>query len=234
MGFIYGLDPLYWLLIGPTMILALWAQIKVKRNFSKYSKYTTANRLSGAQAAEAVLHYANIHDVKIEEVGGFLSDHYDPRTRTLRLSPEVFNSSSLSAIGVACHEAGHALQHAEHYAPLSLRSALVPVTQFGSFASYIFFMLGLFLQSFALIKLGIFLFTLGVVFAVVTLPVEWNASSRAKALMTRAGVVSMQEQSMAGAVLNAAFLTYVAAAFTALMQLLYYLMRFGLLGGRRD
>src|SRR4030042_1895742 len=116
MGFIYGLDPLYWLLIGPTMVLALWAQIKVKSNFSKFSKYTTANRLSGAEAAEAVLRYANIRDVKVEEVGGFMSDHYDPRTKTLRLSPDVYNGRSISAAGVAAHEAGHAIQHAHGYA----------------------------------------------------------------------------------------------------------------------
>jgi uncharacterized protein len=224
----------YLIFMLPALALAGLATLYTRTTFSRYSRYKSVSGMTGAEAARRMLNSQGVDGVAIEQVQGFLSDHYDPRTRTLRLSPAVYGSSSLSAIGVACHEAGHALQHAALYAPLMLRSALVPVTQFGSFASYIFFLLGGFLQSFALIKLGIFLFTLGVLFAVVTLPVEWNASARAKALMTRAGVVSLQEQSMAGAVLNAAFLTYVAAAFTALMQLLYYLMRFGLLGGRRD
>lgn len=224
----------YLIFMLPAMVLAGLATLYTRSTFSKYSKYKSVSGMTGSDAARRMLNSQGVDGVTIEQVQGFLSDHYDPRSRTLRLSPDVYGSSSLSAIGVACHEAGHALQHAEHYAPLALRSAMVPVTQFGSFASYILFMLGFFLQSFAMIKLGIFLFTIGVVFALVTLPVEWNASARAKALMTRAGVVSLQEQSMAGSVLNAAFLTYVAAAFTALMQLLYYLMRYGLIGGRRD
>jgi len=224
----------YLIFMAPAMILAAFATLYTKAMFSRYSRYRSVSGMTGAEAARRILWSQGVNEVNIEPVNGFLSDHYDPRTRTLRLSPAVYGSNSLSAIGVACHEAGHALQHAERYAPLALRSALVPVTQFGSFASYIFFMVGFFLQSFALIKLGIFLFTLGVVFALVTLPVEWNASLRAKALMTRAGIVTAQEQPQAAAVLNAAFLTYVAAAFTALMELLYYLMRFGLLGSRRD
>jgi hypothetical protein len=190
--------------------------------------------MTGAEAAGRMLASRGVDSVTIEQVGGFLSDHYDPRTRTLRLSPNVYGSTSLSAIGVACHEAGHALQHAERYAPLALRSSMVPVTQFGSYGAYAFLMLGFFVQSLALVQLGIVLFTVGVVFSLVTLPVEWNASARAKALMTRVGIVSVQEQPMAAAVLNAAFLTYVAAAFTALMELLYWLLRSGLLGGRRD
>jgi hypothetical protein len=235
MGFIYGLDPLYWLLIGPTMILALWAQIKVKRNFSKYSKYTTANRLSGAQAAEAVLHYANIHDVKIEEVGGFLSDHYDPRSKTLRLSPDVYNGRSISAAGVAAHEAGHAIQHAQNYAPLKMRTALVPLASFGSWLAWPMILFGMLLQSLQLMQLGVIAFSALVVFQIITLPVEFNASSRAKAVLLRSGVLANQaEVEGVDKVLGAAAMTYVAATVTAVAQLIYFAMRAGLLGGGRD
>jgi Zn-dependent membrane protease YugP len=224
----------YLIFMLPAMILAGLATLFTKITFAKYAKREASSRMSGEQAARRMLTMQGVTDVKIEPVSGFLSDHYDPMTRTLRLSPGVYQSTSLSAIGVACHEAGHALQHAEHYAPLTLRSAMVPVTQFGSSASYIVFMLGMFLGSLMMLKLGILLFALVVVFALVTLPVEWNATARAKLLMVRAGIVSQSEQGMAGKVLNAAFLTYVASAFTALMTLLYYLMRAGLLGGRRS
>jgi len=235
MGFIYGLDPLYWLLIGPTMILALWAQIKVKRNFSKYSKYTTANRLSGAQAAEAVLHYANIHDVKIEEVGGFLSDHYDPRSKILRLSPDVYNGRSISAAGVAAHEAGHAIQHAQNYAPLKMRTALVPLASFGSWLAWPMILFGMLLQSLQLMQLGVIAFSALVVFQIITLPVEFNASSRAKAVLLRSGVLANQaEVEGVDKVLGAAAMTYVAATVTAVAQLIYFAMRAGLLGGGRD
>jgi Zn-dependent membrane protease YugP len=235
MGFIYGLDPLYWLLIGPTMILALWAQIKVKRNFSKYSQYTTANHLSGAQAAEAVLHYANIHDVKIEEVGGFLSDHYDPRTKTLRLSPDVYNGRSISAAGVAAHEAGHAIQHAQAYTPLKIRTALVPLASFGSWLAWPMIMFGMLLQSLQLMQLGVIAFSALVVFQIITLPVEFNASSRAKAVLLRSGVLANQaEVEGVDKVLGAAAMTYVAATVTAVAQLIYFALRAGLLGGRRD
>lgn len=217
----------------PAIVLAGLATLYTKTTFSRYSRYKSGSGMTGAEAARRMLAGRGGDSVTIEQVSGFLSDHYDPRTRTLRLSPGVYGSTSLSAIGVACHEAGHALQHAERYAPLALRSAMAPVTQFGSYGAYIFLLLGFFVQSLALVKFGIVLFTVGVVFSLVTLPVEWNASARAKALMTRVGIVSMQEQPMAAAVLNAAFLTYVAAAFTALMELLYWLLRSGLLGGRR-
>jgi len=163
--------------------------------------------------------------VNIERVEGFLSDHYDPSSKTLRLSPGVYDSASLSAIGVACHEAGHALQHAASYGPLGLRSALVPVTNISSWLSYIVIFLGFIFQSGGMVMLGAILFSAVVVFSIVTLPVEWDASSRAKQLMVTAGIVSAPERDSAGKVLNAAFLTYVAAVLSALLTLLYYLVR---------
>jgi hypothetical protein len=181
-----------------------------------------------------LLRLSGVNDVEIESVQGFLSDHYDPSSRTLRLSPGVYHSDSLAAIGVACHEAGHALQHASGYAPLHIRSILVPAAQFGPMLSWIVIAIGLAISSLALVKVGVVLFGAMVLFSIVTLPVEWNASSRAKTLMVSTGLVTEEEQPAAARVLNAAFLTYVAAAFSALMTLLYYLLRLGLLGGRGD
>jgi len=227
-------DPLYFKLMIPAMILAGIATLITKTTFAKYSEVAASSGMTGAQAAKRLLEGEGISDVKIEETGGFLSDHYDPTSKTLRLSPTVFQSNSLSAIGVACHEAGHAIQHAAHFGPLHLRSALVPATQIGSTGSYIFFILGLIFHQPGLVLIGVGLFSLVVVFSLVTLPVEWDASARAKRLMVSAGIVSPQEQISAGKVLNAAFMTYVASAISALLTLLYYLLRSGLLGGRRD
>jgi hypothetical protein len=190
--------------------------------------------MTGAEAARQMLSRNGVTNVKIERADGFLSDHYDPTSRTLRLSESVYDSASLSAIGVACHEAGHALQHASAYVWLGLRSSLVPATQFGSMGSYIFFLLGMFMHNPKMILIGIILFSVTVVFSLITLPVEWDASARAKRLMVSSGIVSLREQEDAGRVLNAAFLTYVASAITALLTLLYYLYRAGLLGGRRN
>jgi len=229
-----GIDPLYIMIMLPALILAGLASLLTKTTFSKYSKQRASSGLTGAQAAQRLLSIQGVGNVTIEQVDGFLSDHYDPRSMTLRLSPDVYASPSLSAIGVACHEAGHALQHATSYAPLTLRSALVPIAQFGSYGSYIFIMLGMFTSALGLIKIGILLFSVTVLFSLITLPVEWNASFRAKQLMVTAGIVTQSEQKAAGAVLNAAFMTYIAAALTALLTLLYHLMRAGLLGGRRN
>ena len=228
------LDPMYFMFLIPAMILAGLATMFTRTTFNKYSRQRARSGFTGAQAAYQLLSSQGVHDVKIEQVRGFLSDHYDPTSRTLRLSPGVYGSPSLSAIGVACHEAGHALQHASGYAPLAIRSQLVPVTQFGSSASYVLFMLGMFLRAPGLMQFGAILFGAAVLFSIVTLPVEWNATARAKRFMTQAGIVSADEQPLASRVLNAAFLTYVAAAFTALMTLLYYLVRSRLLGGRDD
>lgn len=226
-------DPYYLLFALPGMILAVFATIRTRVTFAKYSQVRASSGLTGAQAARRLLDAQGLRNVPIEEVGGFLSDHYDPTSRVLRLSPDVYRSPSLSAIGVACHEAGHALQHATGYAWLGMRTTLVPVTQVGTWASYLFFVAGGLLNHPKLILIGCVLFSVAVLFSLITLPVEWNASARAKRLMVTSGIVTMQEQDAAAKVLNAAFMTYVAAAVTALLQLLYYLWRAGLIGGGR-
>ena len=219
-------DPVYFLFALPGILLALWASAKTKSTFSKYSQVGSRSGMTGAEAASRLLYSAGITDVRIEVTDGFLSDHYDPTCKKLRLSQDVYHSSSLSAIGVACHEAGHAIQHATAYAPLGMRSALVPVINLTSPCSYILIFAGAFLSIPALIKIGIICFAAAVVFAIVTLPVEYNASARAKALMVQCGIVSPTEAKSAGDVLNAAFLTYVASAVSALLTLLYYVWRF--------
>lgn len=227
-------DPMYLVFAVPGLILALYASFLTKSTFAKYNKIASSTRLTGAKAAERMLSGSGIHDVAIEEVQGFLSDHYDPRSKTLRLSPSVYRSTSLSAIGVACHEAGHALQHARGYGPLALRSALVPATNVSSWLSYIVITIGFLLSSQQFVFIGAVIFSAAVLFSIVTLPVEWDASHRAKIKMVETGVVPEAEAIAAGKVLNAAFLTYVAAAVSSVLTLLYYLMRAGILGGRDD
>ena len=227
------IDPLYLMIALPGMLLALVATLMTKSTFAKYSRQAASSGLTGAQAAQRMLESQGVHDVEVRPTQGFLTDHFDPRTNTLNLSPDVYHSNSLSAIGVACHEAGHALQKAHRYAPLSLRSGLVPVTQIGSQAAFPILFLGLILHAPVLVNLGCLLFAVVVIFTLVTLPVEWNASARAKQAMVSAGIVTEQEESRAGQVLNAAFMTYVASAVSALLTLLYYLIRAGLLGNRR-
>ncbi len=227
-------DPLYLIFMLPGFILASLASVFTTLTFKKYSTIGSSSGMTGAQAAQRLLETAGIYNVRIEQTAGMLTDHYDPSSHTLRLSDEVYGSDSLSAIGVACHEAGHAIQHNRNYAPLVLRSALVPAANLGSGASYFIILLGFLFQSQSLLLVGIAFFSLTVLFTLVTLPVEFNASSRAKELMVSAGIVSRSEASSAGAVLNAAFMTYVASAVSALLTLLYYLLRSGLLGGRRD
>ena len=227
-------DPLYLVIALPGLLFSLWASYKTKTTFNKYSKFYSANHVSGAEAAARLLNYAGIYDVRIEETSGFLSDHYDPSDKTLRLSHDVYHSTSLSAIGVACHEAGHAIQHATGYEPLKMRSSLVPALNFASPMSYIFFVIGILFNFTSLVYIGIICFALCFVFALVTLPVEYNASMRAKDLMVTAGVVSYEEANDSSKVLYAAFLTYVAAAVSSLLTLLYYLWRSGLLSNNDD
>lgn len=226
-------DPLYIIMIAPALLLAFIAQLVVKFTFDKYSKIASYSGLTGARAAERMLRSNGIFDVTIEQTSGFLSDHYDPSKKVLRLSPDVYNSHSLAAVGVACHEAGHAMQHAQGYFPLVIRTTLVPVTMFSSQFAYIVFFIGLLMQLKPLLFIGIAMFACAFVFSVITLPVEWDASSRAKQHIINAGVVSPTQAADAGKVLNAAFLTYLASAVAALTTLLYYLMKAGLLGDDR-
>ncbi len=229
-------DPLYLLFAGPPLLLALYAQFKVKGAFNKFSRVRTARGVTGAQVARALLDANGLRGVRVERVSGFLSDHYDPRHKVLRLSPDVYDTPSVAAAGVAAHEMGHALQDAQEYAPLTLRTAMVPAVQFGSFLGPILFFIGFLLSSSApsftwLAWLGLLFFAASVVFALVTLPVEFDASSRAKALLASQGILAHGELEGVRKVLNAAALTYVAGAIQAVMTLLYYVF---LLMGRRD
>lgn len=226
-------DPMYFLFLAPALLLSLWASWRTKSAFDKYSRVRNARGLTGAQAARAMLDYANIHDVEIVPAQGVLSDHYNPITKKLALSQPVFASPSVAAVGVACHEAGHAIQHAQRYAPLWLRSALVPTANIGSNFGYLGMLFGLILHVKGLFLLGALLFSAVVLFQLITLPVEYDASRRAKKLAFEQGLVLDQERAGMSKVLDAAALTYLAAAISSLMTLLYFLMRSGLLGGRR-
>lgn len=229
------LDVKYFLIVViPTLIMSGVASMLVKSAFSKYSQVGTRRGYTGAQAAKVLMDNAGIHDVRIVPTNGFLSDHYNPSTKTLALSEQVYGSQSVAAIGVACHEAGHAVQHARGYAPLGLRSAIVPVVSFGAPLSNTLLFLGIILGLRPLLILGIVAFSLVVVFQLITLPVEFNASSRAKRLCVEAGIIDADERVGVDRVLNAAALTYVAAFVSSLITLLYYLWRAGLLGGRRN
>jgi Zn-dependent membrane protease YugP len=227
-------DPMYFVFIGPALLLSLWASWRTKSAFNKYSKVRTTRGMTGAQAAQALLRGANINDVEIVPTHGMLTDHYNPATKRLALSEAVYASNSVAAVGVACHEAGHAIQHAEHYKPLWIRSLLVPTANIGSSIGYMVMLGGLIFSSTNMVLLGALLFSAVLAFQVVTLPVEFDASSRAKKLAVANGIVLPQEREGIDRVLNAAALTYVAAAVSTLMTLLYFLLRAGLLGGRRD
>jgi Zn-dependent membrane protease YugP len=225
-------DPIYLLFIAPGLLLSLWASFRTKSAFSKYSKVRVATGLTGAQAAQKLLDGAGIHDVKIVPHQGMLSDHYNPVTKTLALSETVFGVPSIAAVGVACHEAGHAIQHQVGYKALGIRSMLVPTANIGSTLGYMGMLVGLMLASQKLVIVGAVLFSMVLLFQIVTLPVEFDASRRAKALAVSNGIVLPQEREGMDRVLNAAALTYVAAAVSSLMTLLYFLFRAGLLGGR--
>ena len=220
--------------ILPGLAIALFASFKTKSTFAKYSQIGSSRGFTGAEAAYEMLSRSGISNVKIEPVRGKLTDHYDPMSKTLRLSEEVYSSRSLSAIGVACHEAGHAIQHARSYQPLKLRTALVPATNFCSTLYVWVITFGFMFSMPKLILAGVVMCGMAVFFALVTLPVEWDASARAKVAMVNTGLVTKQESLQAGKVLNAAFLTYLASAVTAILTLLYYLFRLGVLGNRND
>ncbi len=226
----YGFDRTYILvLIG--VLLCVAASAKVKSAFAKYSRVRSLSGMTGAQAAEQLLRREGIYDVRIEHIRGNMTDHYDPRTKTLRLSDTVYGSSSIAAVGVAAHECGHALQHARGYVPLSIRTALVPVANFGSSLAWPVFIAGLIFSFGPLLNLGILLFTAAVLFQVVTLPVEFNASSRALRLLESNGILYGDEVRGTRKVLSAAALTYVASVAASLLQLLRLIL---LAGGRRN
>ena len=222
-------DPRYFIFIAPALLLAFWAQMRVKATYAAAQQMPAP--MSGAAAARHILDSAGLNHVVIEQVPGHLSDHYDPRDKVLRLSGEVYGSRSLAAVGIAAHEAGHAIQDARNYAPLVVRNIAVPAASFGSKASMILLILGMIMQSLGLIYLGIGLFGCFVVFQIVNLPVEFNASTRAKAELVSLGIVNDEQLVYVNRVLNAAALTYVAATLQSILTLLYYISRFA--GGRR-
>lgn len=235
-GFMFGLgfygyyfDSTYFLvLIGA--ILCLWANFRVTGTFRKYSRVRSRCNMTGAQAAAELLQRQGIYDVQIEHVQGSLTDHYDPRSKVLRLSDDTYGASSVAAIGVAAHECGHAIQHNEEYIPLKLRSAIVPLANFGCRFGIPLILLGLFLGQF-FIELGIWVFAISVLFQIVTLPVEFNASGRAVRLLSDYGILDEEESRQCKKVLSAAALTYVAAAASSVLQLLRLIILFG---NRRD
>lgn len=237
----FFIDPLYLILAAPGLVLGLWAQWRVKHTFTRYAEVGTSRGLSGAEIAAEILRTKGVHDVRIEPVEGWLSDHYDPQHKTLRLSPDVYHGRSVAAAGVAAHEVGHAIQHAERYAFLGMRSALVPAMSFASPLAVPIIIGGFLLSGFVgsgvgqLVTLaGLALFGVVVLFQLVTLPVEFDASRRALAAIEGGGILRGREIRGARDVLSAAAWTYVAAAVSAVLTLLYFLLRSGLLGGRRD
>ena len=232
MPYFYGFDTTYLYLVLPCIILSLWASANVKNTFRRYAQQLSSRHITGAMAAERVLRANGVSGVRIEQVGGDLTDHYDPRTNTIRLSDGVYNSTSTAAIGVACHEAGHAVQYAHTYAPIKLRAAIIPITNIGSRLAMPLIVIGLvlaFLESFSylFIYLGIACFGLSLVFQLVTLPVEFNASRRAMKAIADSELLTAEEQRGARKTLTAAALTYVAATALALAQLLRIISIFG-------
>lgn len=225
-GMYYNLDYLIYIL--PGFLLALYAQSKIRANFDKYSRITNREGLAGRSVAEAILRNHGIYDVRIDRVRGNLTDHYDPSSKVLRLSDPVYDSTSIAALGIAAHECGHAIQHHESYAPLSMRNAIVPAANLGSNLSFVFIFIGLFAFQ-PLLKLGIALFAITVLFQLLTLPVEYNASHRAKVILAD-GILSGEEMVGVERILSAAALTYVASLLTAIGTL----MRFISMGRRRD
>ena len=223
MPFFYYFDPTVIILI-PGIIIALWASINVNTTFDKYSKILTRRGITGADAARRVLNENGLYDVRIENIRGNLTDHYDPRSNVIRLSDSVYGSTSAAAVGVACHEAGHAVQHAKGYFPIRVRSAVIPVTRFGSMLAIPLFMVGLIFATDALMLAGILLYAAVAFFQFITLPVEFNASKRAMEAIKSSGMLAPDEYSASRKVLTAAAMTYVAALATALLSLFRLLL----------
>jgi len=220
---VFYMDPMYFLFILPPLLLMLFAQARVRGAFTKYSQVPNQRGMSGAEVARAILDANGLSDVPVEMVQGELTDHYDPRERALRLSPPVYQGRSVAALGIAAHEAGHALQHKAGYVPLQIRSLLVPAASIGSNLGWIMILAGIVIGLTQLAWLGIAFFAAGTLFALVTLPVEFNASNRALQMLTTMGIVDRTEYQQNREVLNAAALTYIAGFLAALMQLLYWL-----------
>ena len=238
MPYYYGFDWTYLVLVLPCVILSMWASANVNSTFRKYSAQLSSRRITGAQAAQRVLMANGVQGVKIQRISGNLTDHYDPKTNVIRLSDNVYDNTSTAAIGVACHEAGHAVQYAQSYAPIKLRAAVIPVTNLGSRLAMPLILIGLLLSylgnfSYILVYAGIACFGLSLVFQLVTLPVEFNASRRAMEAISSGNLLTEEEQKGARKTLTAAALTYVAATATALAQLLRLLVLFGDRGNRR-
>ena len=236
MPFFYGFDWTYLTLVLPCIILSLWASSNVNSTFRRYSQTHSSRRITGAQAAQRVLSANGVSGVRIERIRGNLTDHYDPKANVIRLSDSVHDSTSVASIGVACHEAGHAVQYAQSYGPIKLRAAIIPVTNFGSRLAMPLILLGILFSAFAdfsytLVYLGIACFGLSLVFQLITLPVEFNASRRAMQAISDGNLLTEEEQQGAKKTLQAAALTYVAATAVALAQLLRLLTIFG--RGRR-
>ena len=231
MPYFFGIDITYIIFIIPALLFGIWAQISVQSAFSKYSRVPSARGYTGAEVAKLLLEQNGIYDVTIRHISGSLTDNFNPREKTLNLSDEVYNSTSVAAIGVAAHETGHAIQHAVGYRPIKWREAIIPVTQLGSWAYFPIILLGIVFSSQTLVNVGILLFATIALFQLVTLPVEFNASNRAIATLENNGILYGNEITGAKAVLRAAALTYVAALVSALAQLLRLLVIFG---GRRN
>jgi Zn-dependent membrane protease YugP len=229
-----GFDPLYLLFVAPAFLLSVVASLLTRSRFQHYAQVPAARGLTGAEVARFLLGRGGVHGVQVQEHEGFLSDHYDPTRRVVNLSPAVYHGRSISSIAVAAHETGHALQHAQLYWPLKVRTAIVPLASIGSSLSYVIILVGMVLNALSLAYAGVILFTAVVAFQLITLPVEFDASSRAKKILFDHGLVTPQERGGVAKVLSAAALTYVAAAASALLTLFYFLVRLGLLGGRND
>ena len=231
-GYYYGFDWTYLYLVLPCILLSLWASHNVNSTFNKYSKQYSQRRLTGAEAAQRVLSANGVHGVRIERISGNLTDHFDPKTNVIRLSDNVYSNTSTAAIGVACHEAGHAVQYAVGYAPIKLRAAIIPLTNFGSKIAMPLILAGILFSTFGtmsdtLVYLGIACFGFSLVFQLVTLPVEFNASRRAMQTIDSSNLLTEEEQKGARKTLTAAALTYVAATAVALAQLLRLIAIFG-------
>ena len=230
----FGIDPLYIFLMLPVFIFSMWAQFRVRSSFNKFSKINIESGLSGARVAKTILEKNGITDVKVEETAGWLSDHYSPMQKSLKLSQNVYNSSSIAAVGVAAHEAGHAIQHYKGMLIMRMWMALAKPAAIFSNASIFLIIIGSILQMFMLAKLGLLFFLCVVIFQIITLPLEFNASNRAKELLFDYGLINHDERNGVSSVLTSAALTYVAAAAAAITQLLYFALRLGFFGGRRD